>query len=364
MKKSKQLTALTIAAAFIGTVVGAGFATGQEVLQFFTFFGWKGFLGIAIATILFCFFGISIMRISRELKANSHSELVRFTLGQRLGALMDWFITISFLGVLIVMAAGSGAVAEEQLNSSPLIGSLIVISLAFFTVILGVNSVIRAIGFVVPFLLLAVFTVTLTSIISDPITVQKIAVFDSLETPIATNWTLSSLLYVSYNILLAAAILTPLGVEANSKKSLVYGALLGGLGLGLGILAINFAILSSVPEILPFQVPMIFLASQLNPIFAYAYGLILLLEIYTTAVSVLYGFAARLAYNNIQRFLWAGVASLGAILAAQLGFSRVITAIYPLIGFIGLVFLVSILWKAVQGDISPEPPFRFKNKRY
>lgn len=363
MRNIKQLTALPIAAAFIGTVVGAGFATGQEVLQFFTFFGWKGFLGIGIATILFCYFGLVIMRISRELKADSHFELVRFTLGPRLGVLMDWFITISFLGVLIVMAAGSGAVAEEQLNLSPLFGSLAVILPAFFTVILGVKSVIRAIGFVVPFLLLAVLGVALFSIFYDPITVQKIVVFESLETPIATNWTFSSLLYVSYNILLAVAILTPLGVAAQNNKSLIYGGILGGLGLGVGILAINFAILSGVPEILPFQVPMIFLASRLNPLLAYAYGFILLLEIYTTAVSVLYGFAARVAYNNIQRFLWAGAASLGALLAAQLGFSRVITAIYPLMGFVGLLFLVSLFWKAVQRDVSLVPPLSIK-KRY
>lgn len=345
MRNTKFLTSLPIAAAFIGTVVGAGFATGQEVLQFFTFFGWKSFLGIGIATILFCYFGIAIMGITRNIKADSHFELVRYVLGPRLGILIDWFITFSFFGVLVVMAAGAGAVAEEQLDLAPIWGSLLVIFISFLTVVSGVKNVIRAIAFVVPFLLLTVFGIAIFSIFSHPVTPENINFISSLEPPLPTDWAFSSLLYVSYNILLSVAILSPLGIGAINEKTIVYGGLLGGLGLGFAILAINLAILSRIPEILPFQVPMVFLAKQLSPLSAYACGLVLLLEIYTTAVSVLYGFTARIDYkNNLHRLTWAGLASAAAILAAQFGFSKVVSAIYPVMGIVGFIFLVSILW--------------------
>jgi len=362
MKNTKQLSTMAIASAFIGTIVGAGFATGQEVLQFFTFFGRSGLLGIGIATLLFCYFGLVIMNLSRDLKADSHLEFVQYIGGRRLGFLMDWFITVSFLGVLVVMAAGSGAVAEEQLSIPALYGSLGVILFSFITVILGVNHVIRAICFVVPFLLLSVFGVAIFSIVHDPITLQKIVLLESLPSPVTTSWPFSSVLYVSYNLLLAIAILAPLGVESKNRKSLIYGAILGGLGLGIGILAINLAIISAVPQILPFQVPMVFLASHLNPILAYAYGFILILEIYTTAVSILYGFVARVSFSQTQRILWAAMASLGALFAAQLGFSRVITTIYPLMGFMGLFFIASILWSQVRDPLSRLLRFRYRRK--
>lgn len=352
MKTTKQLSVLAVAAAFIGTIVGAGFATGQEVLLFFTFFGRNSFLGIGLATILFCYFGYIIMKISRELKADSHLEFVHSIGGPRLGTFMDWFITLSFLGVLVVMAAGAGAVAEEQLSLPPLYGSLAVIILSFVTVISGIEHVIRAICFVVPFLLLSVFGVAIFSIFHDPITLQKILVLESLDSGVSSSWSFSSLLYVSYNILLAVAILAPLGVEARHKKTLLYGGILGGLGLGLGILAINLGIMSGVPQVLAFQVPMVFLASQFNPFLAYLYGFILLLEIYTTAVSILYGFVARVAFSQKRRILWAALASLGALVAAQLGFARVITTIYPILGFMGLFFLASILWSQLRAVLS------------
>ena len=44
---------LLIASAFIGVIVGAGFASGQEVLQYFTSFGILGTLGAIITTALF-----------------------------------------------------------------------------------------------------------------------------------------------------------------------------------------------------------------------------------------------------------------------------------------------------------------------
>jgi len=351
MSKTKHLSAPAIAAAFIGTIVGAGFATGQEVLQFFTYYGRAGFIGILLATILFCYFGYVIMKISRDLKADSHLELVKFTAGKHLGFLLDWFITLSFLGVLVVMAAGSGAIAQEHFHLPPLYGSIAIILLSFITVISGVNNVIRAIGLVVPFLLLIVLGTAVFSIVHDPITINKITFIESLETPVTGNWFFSSVLYVSYNILLAVAILSPLGVESPGKKHLYFGAILGGFGLGFGIMAINLATLSGVPEILPFQVPMVFLAYRLNPVLAFIYGLILLLEIYTTAVSILYGFVARIAYKRRFRIFWAILASAGAIYASQLGFSKAITTVYPIMGLVGLFFLASIFLTVIRDPI-------------
>lgn len=363
MKNTKQLSALSIAAAFIGTVVGAGFATGQEVLQFFSFFGRNSVKGIIIATFLFCYFGLVIMKISREQKADSHLELVRFAFGRKLGIFMDWFIILSFIGVLIIMAAGSAAVAEEKLGLPPLLGSIIVILLSFLTVISGVRNVIKAIGFVVPIMLFSVLGVAIFSILHDPLTSDKMMMLESLHSSMLTDWSFAALLYVSCNLLLAVAILAPLGAEAQNNKSIILGGILGGLGLGIGILAINLAILSSIPEILPFQVPMLFLATRFHPLLGYVYGIILLLEVYTTAVSVLYGFVARISYTKMHQFLWAGLASVGAILASQLGFSKLIITVYPLFGFIGLIFLAGLAWTQLRDPLfNLFRHFRFQRK--
>lgn len=50
MKKSLQ-----IGGAFVGLIVGAGFASGQEIMQYFTSFGIMGIVGGIVATIAFAF---------------------------------------------------------------------------------------------------------------------------------------------------------------------------------------------------------------------------------------------------------------------------------------------------------------------
>lgn len=49
MKKLMKI--LVIASAFIGVIVGAGFASGQEVLQYFTSFGTLGILAAFVSTV-------------------------------------------------------------------------------------------------------------------------------------------------------------------------------------------------------------------------------------------------------------------------------------------------------------------------
>ena len=39
---------LSVAFAYVGGIVGAGLASGQDLLQYFLFFGAKGLIGIAV----------------------------------------------------------------------------------------------------------------------------------------------------------------------------------------------------------------------------------------------------------------------------------------------------------------------------
>lgn len=54
---------------YVGTVIGAGFASGQEILQFFIDYGYKGILGNVLAGILFIYLGFVVIYISSKLNA-------------------------------------------------------------------------------------------------------------------------------------------------------------------------------------------------------------------------------------------------------------------------------------------------------
>ena len=92
--KSVSFGTFKIASAYIGTVIGAGFASGQEVLQFFSAYGWLGLFGVLTSSLLFFFVGYSVLRFGYRLKASTHVDIVRFTNGKLVGTLIDAIITI------------------------------------------------------------------------------------------------------------------------------------------------------------------------------------------------------------------------------------------------------------------------------
>ncbi|GJM81290.1 hypothetical protein HMSSN139_37860 [Paenibacillus sp. HMSSN-139] len=96
---------LQIAFTYIGTVVGAGFATGQEILQFFTRYGKWGVLTILLSTVLFVWLGTKMMLLARDIKAVSYEDLNRRLFGERVGKALSLFTLIVLIGVNSVMLA-------------------------------------------------------------------------------------------------------------------------------------------------------------------------------------------------------------------------------------------------------------------
>ncbi|MGI6126255.1 MAG: hypothetical protein ACOYEF_04750, partial [Planifilum sp.] len=105
---------IRIAGAYVGLIVGAGFASGQEILQFFTSFGWAGTFGVALATALFAWLGMQITRWGCRLQAASHKEVICFLCGRYLGRVVDWIVTFFLFGVTAVMIAGAGSIFAQQ----------------------------------------------------------------------------------------------------------------------------------------------------------------------------------------------------------------------------------------------------------
>lgn len=98
LQPATNLNTFKVAATYMGTIVGAGFASGQEVLQFFAVYGRTGLWSILISTVFFSFFGYTILMLGNKLKAKSHLKVIRFANGKILGFIVDLIITIFLFG--------------------------------------------------------------------------------------------------------------------------------------------------------------------------------------------------------------------------------------------------------------------------
>ncbi|NLN65128.1 MAG: hypothetical protein GX144_06945 [Clostridiaceae bacterium] len=343
--RQKGISSLKVAATYIGTIVGAGFATGQEVLQFFNRFGILGLGGLLIATVLFIVFGYIIMDLGNALRARSHLEVIRHAGGNILGTFTDLVITVFLFGSLTAMIAGTGALFEQQLKIPPLPGNLLMAIITALTVLTGINGVINSISYVVPFLLLSVFGICIYSVMITPVNLKTVPVLSG-RSGIINHWLAAAILYVSYNTVISIAILGPLGVSAQSRKVVWNGAVLGGLGLGAGAVMIYTALSSHAAEIVDLEVPMVFIAGSIMPGAQFIYAIVLIAEIYTTAVGALFGFASRVVDvhktpGNGKKVIL--LTSLCALLASQLGFSNLVKFMYPVVGYCGAALLCALV---------------------
>lgn len=341
----KELSTFKIAATYIGTVVGAGFATGQEILQFFVRYGTKGLIGLALATALFIYFGAVIMSLGKKVNAESHLDVIQYSGKRLITFLTDILITFFLFGAFAAMIAGTGALLSQQFHLNEITGDMIMAVITALTVFIGFDAVINSISFVAPFLLLSVMGISIASLFNATPEISRI-VIPKTNTGLVNQWLPAAILYVSYNTVISISVLGPLGAKSKGRMMTVMGSVIGGLGLGIGSLFIFLALSTDMTNIVHLEVPMTYIAGKIHPVIQVIYSFILIAEIYTTAVGSLYGFTARI--NKIKgirmnRNVIIVLVTVGAFFAGRLGFSNLVKYLYPLIGYGGLLMLISLV---------------------
>ena len=115
---------LKVVFVIIGTLIGAGFASGQEVYAFFFSFGKKGLFGIAISSIII---GITIyktLKIVKKNKIKNYKEFLDCLIkNEKIKEITNIVINIFILASFYIMIAGFGAYLKQELNLNSLIGS-------------------------------------------------------------------------------------------------------------------------------------------------------------------------------------------------------------------------------------------------
>ncbi len=347
--EENTLSTFKIGATYIGTVVGAGFASGQEVLQFFGYYGFGGFVGLFLTTILFIIYGYIILHLGLNYNANSHVQIIYHTGGKWLGAFIDIVITFFLFGTLTAMIAGSGAIFAEQFSVPSIWGNILMTVTAVITTLFGISGVINAISFVVPLMLTGVLSITIMTVFTSlPISLSTFQYNLAGQAPVP-HWALSAIVYTSYNLVIAVAVLAPLGAEVKDNSKLKKGAIFGGLGLGIGASAILLSLILNFPGATTYEIPMIFIAGRFSPTIQIIYSIILLAEIYTTAVGNLFGFTIRVTKSrgNLYRIIII-TGGIIAFITSRIGFSRIVHYLYPLVGYAGFIMLIGLTYGTLK----------------
>jgi uncharacterized membrane protein YkvI len=326
------MAACRIGFTYIGTVVGAGFASGQEIMQFFTRFGSQGIWGIAAVTLMFSWLGTRMMVMGARLKASSYEELNRFLFGPRWGKWMNGFVGMVLFGVTTAMMSGTGALFREQLGWSFHMGVILTAVVAFAVIVRGLDGILSVNSLIVPMMFL--FTLLVAA---NGLGRPEAAEWLTASHHGGGQWWLSALTYVAFNLAMSQAVLVPMGNEVADERILTAGGWLGGVGLGVMLLASHFAMTLEIPEILRKEIPIAMVIAALGTAMKAFFLLVMWGEIFTTLIGNVYGLAAHLREYLPYRMntIIAGIFISGYV-CSLIGFPTFVGYVYPLFGYCGL----------------------------
>lgn len=325
---------------YIGTIVGAGFASGQEIFQFVTRYGSKSVLIIAVSVLLFILAGAKIMLLAHSIGASSYHQFNQYVFGSRAGFWINTFTLLTLLCTTGVMLAGSGALFAQQLGGFYQAGVIATALLVYFITSRGMHAIMTVNTLVVPLMLGFTVLIGIRTFIMNGID------FPPFNGSInAAGWALSPFLYVAFNLSLALAVLVPLGSEMQDRRVLIGGSVVGGIGLGILLLLSNYVLLVHSADALRAEVPMAMIVSLLGPFVQWMFSLIILGEIFTTLVGNVFGLTRQLqvfpSFQVDSRFIIVGLLMVCYIIS-QFGFSTLVHHLYPLFSYLGAGTLLMI----------------------
>lgn len=347
-----MLRVLQVAFTYIGTVVGAGFATGQEIIQFFTRYGRVAVVTILITTILFIWLGTKLMILANRLKARSYEDVNVALFGPKTGQYVSLFTLIVLTCVNSVMLAGAGAVFNEHLNMSYQTGLIITIAASYWIINRGMNAILQLNSIVVPTMLLFTSFI-MWDTFNQPNTLYGVTMIT--DQPIYAA-IVSAILYGAFNLAMAQAVLVPLGTSMPDERIIRWGGWVGGILIGIMLICGHMALSIQMPGVTQFDIPMGQIAYGLGAAVQMIYIILIFSEIFSTFVADIYGVSLQLKHRlSLHPKLIIALIMLFCYVMSQFGFKPLVSFLYPIFGLLSVFWMVLLIRKNIT-HITPLPP--------
>lgn len=324
----------------IGTLIGAGFASGQEIYVFFFSYGIKGFIGIIISSVGMGVLIYKTLGIINKYNINSYKDLLDILIKNKkenkyfnFKNIINLIINIFILVTFFIMIAGFGAYFEQQFGINSLVGSSILAILNFVIFLTSVKGVIKANELLVPMLIVFLVIIGFINIID--INIVKLGNY--IIRTNQSNYILSAIIYASYNSILLIPVLITLKKYINTKKQILFISLISTIIVIL-LATIIFLILIRVDvDITKLEMPAVYVVSNIFKFLEIIYGFIILGSIFTTSISLGTSFLQNVSKNKRSYTQIAAIMCITSVLISKIGFSNLINLLYPIFGYLGLI---------------------------
>lgn len=330
----------------IGTMIGAGFASGQEMYLFFFSYGIEGLIGVFISSIIIGVVISKTLQVVNKYKVDTYKDFLTILIKKKgkMAPIINFVINLFILVTFFIMIAGFGAYFEQELGINSLIGSTILAILTFIIFMTSVKGVVKANELLVPLLIGFLIIIGMINL--------KDIHFGELGNYIIQakegSFILSAVLYSSYNSILLIPVLLTLKDYLKDRKQILSIASISTIIIS-ALSVIVFLLLVRVDvDITKLEMPAVYVVSNSFKILRYVYGFIILGSIFTTTISLGTSFLQNVSRNQKSYTQIAVIMCITSVLVSKIGFSNLVNLLYPFFGYLGLVQILRLTFLKIQ----------------
>lgn len=330
MKKS-----ILISFAYIAAVIGAGFASGAEVVSFFLVYGKQSIIGLVLSGLFFGVFSYILLSDCVKNRICDFSDYLEYLMPP---FWRKFTSSVVFVFMAVSLAAMSAAAGEIMSFKIPEFWGILIFSLVCalilrgsvgrLTYISGILGIIIAVGIVISCYYVINFR-----------TVQTFSHIGKIS--------ISAVSYSAYNSIAAAVLLCSMSRFLKTKKQVLLTSLFNGIGVFVILAALWCVVGIYYGKVDLGEIPMLAIARRQNLNFSIIYGIILFLAVLTTAVSNGFG---------VTEYVKEVIPGKNAILIpfvfmlflSGMGFSVIVDVAYRICGYASVVMPVFMIINRVK----------------
>jgi len=329
------INSIKIGLIIVGTIIGAGFASGREIWEFFSSYGYQSMQGILISMILFGVSSVIILWISYKHQTDNYLDVLVILMGDRLAKIFDVYIFIYLFSGAIVMFAGSGA-TFVQWDLAYTLGVVLMAVLVWVVLIRGISGLININNILTPALIAMLIYVNYYFLTNNNSLVNNY-----LRSHLDV-WP-SAVTYSAFNLIYLLGILPTMGKRITSKREIILSGVIATIILGVAAFLLNMSLLR-VEYVQQYEIPLFSLIPKGDQNLLIIVSIVLWSAIYIAVLLNLYGLV-----NRIRSKLSYSTASISMLLIiiiiplSFIGFSTLVKILYPLYGVLNLYVLAVLL---------------------
>jgi uncharacterized membrane protein YkvI len=346
MRKMRKTNKISIILAFgyISFIMGAGFSTGQEILQFFANYGIWSYLTALVAGLLITFITRQTAKLGYILKTESYEVALTHIFGKKLAYIFDYILIFFLYGLSVIMISATGSGLYDGFGIPTWLGTLITVIVLYFVMQFDFTNIVKVLGIITPFLIIAVFIIAGYNIINPTIPLSEVNQYTDISRTPSGLWVWDAITYAGLVIANSFGFMIIIGATSRnyfiSKRTALYGGL---IFTGL-VVFMTAGLVANLEVANAAELPTLLLADQIHPSVRILMAIVMVGVIFNSVIGVLFPFLKRFTVEYSRNYkIMLLISLVVAYIVSFVGFVDLVNFFYPIFGYIGMFITVSLL---------------------